>query len=225
VPNGAQQYDQLKSAVLGAQANTPGTPLGAFPELSKLYSSAPQLDSIRLGNAAPNYNTGVTVANQQAEARAAAQKLKDLQDASKYRQVAIGDGGYDFYDPAGNKITAAQYAAVTGKSPADILKNSQNPIDIAFAQDYTQLQNYIRDKQNAHNDPDARARAQATEAEVKRLYGIDLAQQSPQQVIATFKAAYPTVYGGPSHGFGQGYDTILPGKSALDNAAVGAIGQ
>ena len=145
VPTPSDAYATLKSAVLGAQVNPqPGaSPLGSFPELAKLYSTAPQVAQTQLSSAAPNYNTGVTVANQEA-ARAAASaaasaKLAALQDPSKYKQVQKPDGGYAFYDPLGNEISAAQFAAINNTTPAKVLADSQNPIDIAYHQDFNNL--------------------------------------------------------------------------------------
>lgn len=221
--DGAGNYAALKSAVLGAQANTaPGaSPLGSFPELAQLYSSDTQLGQTQLNNAAPFYNNGVQVENDRAAAASAAsaarKKLEDLQDPSKYKQEQKDDGGYAFYDPLGQEISAAQYAAITNKSPSEILKNSQNPIDIAFREDYDQLQNYIKDKANARADGEAANRAKATESKINELYGIDLSQQSPQDVIESFKNAYPTVFGRHTTG-PQGTSTLFPTKSSLDSS-------
>lgn len=229
VQDSANQYAALKSAVLGAQVNTaPGaSPLGSFPELAKLYSSAPQVEQVHLKASGDSYNTGVTADNaaaaQQASQQAALQKLKDVQDPSKYQQVQKQDGGYAFYDPLGNEISAQQYASVVGKSPADILKNSQNPVDKAFVQDYNQLQNYINDKANAKNDPKAKSAAQAVETQVRSTYGIQLHQQNPTDVINAFMQAYPTVFGGTAAGK-QGSSTLLPSASNR-NATVKAAGK
>lgn len=228
VPTPADQYATLKSAVLGAQVNTaPGaSPLGSFPELSKLYSTAPELSKIQLNSAAPNYNAGVDAAaedaQRKADASAAAQKLKDEQDPSKYKQVQTDDGGYKFYDPLGNEISASQFAAVNNTTPNEILKHSQNPIDVAFQQDFNQLQGYIRNKANSAKDPAAKSAAQAVETQVRKLYGIDLHQQNPAQVIAAFQAAYPTIYGGTTAGK-QGTSTLLPSPAALKANAKGSV--
>lgn len=218
-PTPSDSYATLKSAVLGAQANTaPGaSPLGSFPELSKLYSSGDELSQTRLASAAPNYNTGVQVSNDAqaaAEARAsAAAKASALSDPSKYKQVQKADGGYAFYDPFGNEISASAFAAIHNSTPADILKNSQNPIDKAYIQDFNQLQNYINNKNNAKNDPAARSAAQATETQIRKVYGIDIHQQNPLQVIQAFQMAYPTVYGGTGPG-AQGSAQLLPNAAA-----------
>lgn len=224
-PTPSDNYATLKAAVLGAQTNTAlgASPLGNFPELSKLYSSTPQLAKTELGSAAPNYNSGVDAKAADDAASAAQQKLKDLQDPSKYQQVQTQDGGFKFYDPLGNEISAADFAAVNNTTPNEVLKHSQNPIDVAFQQDFTQLQDYIRNKANAKNDPKAAAAATATEDQVRKLYGIELNQQNPSQVIAAFQAAYPTVYGGHTAG-AQGTSTLLPNAVAIKTARSGAGG-
>lgn len=215
----ADQYAQLKSAVLGAQTNTaPGaSPIGSFPELDRLNASSHDLTKLRLTSAAPNYNSGVDAAAAEAEAKAnaqaAAQKLKDLSDPNKYQQVETDDGGFKFYDPTGQEISASDFARVHNTTPNEVLKHSQNPIDKAYQQDFAQLQDYIRNKADSKNDPAAAAAAKATEDQVKKAFGIDLHTQNPAEVIAAFKAAYPTVYGGHQAG-PQGTSTLLPNSTA-----------
>lgn len=218
----SDQYASLKSAVLGAQANTaPGaSPLGNFPELSKLYSSGDQLAQTRLSSAAPNYNTGVQVSNDAAaasEARsAAAAKVSALSDPSKYKQVQKPDGGYAFYDPLGNEISASAFAAIHNSTPADVLKNSQNPVDIAYHQDYNNLQTYINAKIRSKNSQKAADTASLIEQQVKSAYGIDLTKQSPAQIIQEFQKAYPTVYGGSGKGVSAS-TTFIPNGNDLYN--------
>lgn len=220
LPNTASdQYAALKSAVLGAQVNTApgGSPLGSFPELSKLYSSAPQVEQAHLKDSGGSYNTGVTADNQASAAAAAksaaATQLKGLTDPSTFKQIQKSDGGYAFYDGNGNEISASQYASAKNLSPTDVLKNSQNPVDKAFIQDYNQLQNYINDKNNSKNDPAAKSAAQAVETQVRKSYGIDLHQQNPSEVINAFMQAYPTVFGNTAAGK-QGSAPLLPDVNA-----------
>lgn len=220
----ADQYATLKSAVLGAQTNVaPGaSPLGSFPELSKLYTTAPQLAQQTLSSAAPNYNSGVDAANEKAttdaNAAAAVQKLKDLQDPSKYQQVQKPDGGYAFYDPLGNEISASQYAAVNKSTPSDVLKNSQNPVDIAYRQDYNNLQTYINAKLRSGSSQKQADIATGIEDQVKSAYGINIAKMSPQQLIQTFQAAYPTVYGGTNKGVPDS-TTLIPNGNDIYTGA------
>jgi hypothetical protein len=224
----AAAYDQLKSAVVGAQVNTaPGaSPLGSFPELSKLYGSSFEVPISNANAGADSANTDITVSNQKAAAAAAKSAAADAQDnPNKYKQVLKPDGGYAFYDNNGNEITAAQYAAARNEDVTKVLGNSYNPIDKAFVQDYKQLQQYINDKANAKNDATARSRAQTVETQVRKLYGIQLHQQNPNQVINAFIQAYPTVYGGTAAGK-QGTSTLFPTANTLKSSSksLGASG-
>lgn len=225
--NPADNYAQLKSAVLGAQQAGGVSPLGNFAGLDKLYAvTSPSNYSAQAGQVAgAAYNANVTAKNQQAEADAAAQaakqKLKDISDPSKYQQVAKQDGGYGFYDPLGNEISASEYASITKKSPADILKQSQNPIDISFRQDYNNLQDYINAKVASKQDSEKKATAQAIEQQVKKQYGVDLGKMNIQEVLQKFQQAYPTVFGGNKRGVTAG-QTLVPGSRSQDiqNAAL-----
>lgn len=221
--NGAANYAQLKSAVLGAQADpNSASPLGSFPELAKLYSTGPQLARLQLSTAAPNYNAGVSADNAKAAAAAAAQeaadKLKALNDPSKYTQVQKQDGGYAFYDPTGKEITAQQFAAIKNTSPDEVLKHSQNPIDIAYRNDFKNLQDYVNNKLRAPNNTKAADTAKLIEDQVHKQYGINLAKMSPQQLIQAFQQAYPTVYGGTRAGV-PASRTFIPNGGDLYSGA------
>lgn len=231
--NPVDTYAALKQAVLGAQANpqATGSPLGNFPELNQYYALPNAAAHSKLANTGGNYNTGVTDANNQAAAKEAqaneiddlqakAQSLSDANDPSKFQQVAKPDGGYAFYDGAGNEISAFDYARATGKSPADVLKNSTNPIDIGFNQDYKQLQDYINAKANSKNDPSAAQTAKNIEAAVQKSQGVNLAKMNIQDVINRFKQAYPTVFGGTNRGIPVGQTLIAP-KTVLPAGGVG----
>lgn len=212
-------YDQLRSAVLGSGLN--------LPEVSKFYAPEQNALNTQTASAGGNYNTGITVANQKAAAEEARlnqidalkqqfQTIQDANDPSKYQRVPKDDGGFAFFDPSGKEISAWQYSRAVGKDPTEVLKGSQNPIDTQFSQDYNQLNQYIKDKQNAKNDPKARSRAQAVETEVRKLYGIKMHQQDPNEVIRAFQAAYPTVFGGRTAGR-QGGSTLFPTNDTLKN--------
>lgn len=227
VPTPADQYATLKSAVLGAQVNTaPGaSPLGNFPEIAKLYSSAPAVAKSDLASAGPQYNTGVRVASDAAAAAAARARAEAAaeNDPSKYKQVLTQDGGYKFYDAQGNEISASLYAAARNESPADVLKNSYNPIDRAFIEDYKSLRTYYQDRLDAHNgDKAAQARAQATETQVKKLYGLDIQKKNPVELGKIFAEAYPTVYGLHTAG-PQGLNTLFPSAASIKSSTKGSV--
>lgn len=191
----------LVQATLGAsKIQTPTSTLGAAPEIAAAYQSNFQLPQSNFGAGAQAGLAQEQVQAQKAAAAAAEKAARDKSDPSKYQQIARKDGGYGFYDPEGNEISAADFAHITNKSISDILKNSQNPIDKGFINDYKNLQHYGELKQNSSNDPQARAEAEAIEKQIKKAYGVDIHKMPIGDVIDAFKAQYPTVFGGNKPG-------------------------
>lgn len=155
-------FEALKAATLGADAiSAPTSTLGASnaPELANLYKSTFQLPQSSGSTSAAANVSGDIVAQQRAAAAAAAQaaaeakqKAADLQDLSKYRVQQKDDGGYDFFAPDGSQVDIATLSQRTGVKPVDILfsktlgTDSQNPIDIQYAEDQKNLNDYIRAK-------------------------------------------------------------------------------
>lgn len=191
---------------------TPASPLGNFPELAQMYQSKFQLPLSNAQVGAQSANDQVTLSNQAAEQDAATKQAAALADPSNYRAVARDDGGFGFYDPTGKEITAAQYAAVTGKTPQDVLKNSTNPIDIGYQKDFKDLESYINLKLQSPTDKAAADKATAIEKDVSKTYGVDISKLTPDQLINVFKSAYPTIYGanqGNAPGVPVGH-TLIP---------------
>lgn len=137
------QFEALKQAVIGAgNIQSPASPLGDHPELANLYKSSFQLPQSQMAAGAIS-NIGQDQIDYQKKADAAAKKLEeDMSDFSKYKQVQKDDGGYDFFDPLGNQVDIATLSQRTGKRPAEIVQDSQNPIDQQYLQDYTRLKDY-----------------------------------------------------------------------------------
>jgi hypothetical protein len=116
------------------------------------------------------------------------QAIKDQNDPKNYQKVRKDDGGFDFYDPTGKKIDVHQYSQVTGKSVADVLKDSENNLDIQFQQDYKTMQ----DVANAYANGD-------------KGYLDKLAKDSGDpnffkgktaaDIMQMFKKGYPQIYG------------------------------
>lgn len=183
---------------------TPASPLGNFPELAQMYRSSFQLPLSNAGVSAQSANDQTTLANQKAQADSQKQIQSYLNDPKNYQQVQLPDGGFGFYDPSGKAVTAAQYAAATGKAPTDVLKNSTNPVDIGYQKDFSDLQSYINNKLQSATNAGARVKAQNVENQIKnnasltKINGgqpVDISKMTPAQLIQTFQHAYPTVYG------------------------------
>lgn len=75
----------------------------------------------------------------QAEQQRRIQELQDQMDPSKYQQVRKDDGGFAFFDPSGKEIDIDTYAKRTGQRRVDVLKDSENPLDQQFIDDYMQM--------------------------------------------------------------------------------------
>lgn len=204
----------LRSAVQGANSLTSGAPiLGGAPELQKFYDINAQLPQSAAGAQALASNANVESKIQQ---QALTNKINDLKAKASgegYTRTKAPDGGWNFFDNQGNSISAYQFANATGNNPADVLKDSENPIDIQYNQDYNNLQDFF-------------AASMSGDKEAKALYLADnpgLDQMSPKQVLDSFKQAYPTVYGGTNTGVPTG-KTFIPNLGALKNNAGFAAG-
>lgn len=196
--------ESLRQATLGASnIQTPGSPLGSFPELSQLYQSSFQLPQSSGAVSALGNQAGEIVRQQEA-AKSAAKARK-----TNYQKVKRPDGGFGFYDGDGNEISAYDYANATGKKPSEVLTDSENPIDIGYLQDYRNLQDYMEAKFNSKGNTKSAAKAKQIEATIKKNFGVDVGKMNPSVLIDKFKQAYPTVYGGNKAGVPVG-QTLIP---------------
>lgn len=171
------------------------SPLGAFPELSQMYAtnfSSP----ISNANASAQANQDqVTVENSKKAQAAAEAQAAAFGDKSKYTVQQRSDGGFGFYGPDGKEVSAAQYANNTGQKLTDVLKDSQNPIDVRYVQDQQNLTKYLQAKAQSKYDKGQAAIAKQIEQNVNKAHGINLGQQNPQNLIKLMQANYPTIYG------------------------------
>ena len=136
-------------------------------------------------------NIANEVAQQEKEAaevarQAQMQKIKDKLDPSKYRaEKDREDGGFSFYDPDGNKIGIDRFSAVTGVDPATILKNSDNPFDLQYVNDYNNTRDLVTAIQNGDVDTINAFRAENAE----------LGQMKPEDLMRELIRKYPHIYG------------------------------
>mgnify|MGYP000948503649 CR=1 FL=1 len=75
----------------------------------------------------------------EAARKAAMSRIADKLDPGKYRRERKADGGFAFFDPEGKEIGIDQYAQITGMRLVDILKDSENPIDQEYINDYANM--------------------------------------------------------------------------------------
>jgi hypothetical protein len=120
----------------------------SMPELAALYTSEAASGRGLGQTAESSYNAGIDVERQK-EARALAEKRRAImEDPNSWRVQQKEDGGYDFFDPTGKQVDIATYAQATNQKPYDIVKSSDNPIDMQYTQDYNYLTEYIEALQN-----------------------------------------------------------------------------
>jgi hypothetical protein len=132
--------------------------------------------AIQAGGGAANQQA----ANEEANARAAAARAADeeeakrrelerLQDPNQYQAKINDSGGYDFYDPMGNKIGVKQYAKAKNMHVTDVLKDSQSDDDKDFMADYNRVVELGKIIENG----DAKARDKFSEEnpEFTKAYG------------------------------------------------------
>ena len=211
--------DQFRAALTGANSVGAPTdnPLGASmaPLLQNFYNAQFQQgagsravgafatdQAIKADNA-----SRAAEADRQAKLEESKQKIQQLQDAiegKNYQQVKKQDGGYDYYDPLGNRVSVAAYAKATGKSPDQILKDSENSLDQQYVNDHanlTKLLGFIRngDQQGAKD-------FLAKNPGVSSKY-INDNWKTPgfaDQLVKQFVEAYPNVYSGDPYGSQRG---------------------
>ena len=73
------------------------------------------------------------------EAKAAQDEVDRLSDPKNYRAIVNDVGGYDFLNPDGQQISAVDYAKATNKHITDLYKDSQDPNDKDFTDDYKKV--------------------------------------------------------------------------------------
>lgn len=163
-------FAALKAATLGAQdIQAPPSTLGASD-----YDAISKYNYIDYALPQSNFatNAGNNIAQQQvaeqkaAAARAAAlakQKEEDMADPRKYRKGATingkfmenatkEDGGYDFFDPNGQQVDIATLTQRTGTKPSTWLEGSQNPIDLQYAAELNNLNDYVNAKLGGNSE-------------------------------------------------------------------------
>lgn len=165
------RFASALAAAAASKANLGGSPNGDSSDMVNLQNLAQvQFSAGNAGNAVGAFGADAksTADREEAQKRAAAaaaeaeQKkkdaydsiLKELKDPKNYRQELNDKGGYDFYNPMGDKISVQEYSQATDKQISDILKDSKDGSDIKFSEDYKDLMSYGRALQG--NDEDVK---------------------------------------------------------------------
>ena len=186
--------DDLKKVAqaFAAAANIKG-PTSYIPEVTS-YSQAGSIE----GAIKQGLSGGGALAGQRAQEADAADKaareaqmrsLSDKLDPSKYRRERKADGGFAFFDPSGKEIGIDRYAQVTGLRLADILKDSENPIDQEFVNDWTNMNDLAQAMYNGDTD--------TINAFIDQ--NPDLKGVKPENLMVELIKKYPHLYGRGSY--------------------------
>lgn len=142
----------------------------------------------------------VAAAEAEAAEEAKVKELKRLQDPDEYKRIVNKVGGYDFFDPLGNKISAVDYAQKVNKQVTDVYKDSQDPNDEDFINDYKR----VKELGGIIQSGDAKARDKFYEKnpDFKKAY----ANSTYTDIVKDLRAEYPGYFRSDKEG---------------DNAAVG----
>lgn len=121
-----------------------------------------------------------------------AQKAKDAQDEldfindpKNYKAVINDAGGYDFFNSMGGKISPVEYSKVTNKHITDLYKDSQDPNDKDFTEDYNRVVKLGQILQSG--DKKARDKFYKENPDWKKAYG----STSYNDVVKDLRNEYP----------------------------------
>lgn len=140
-----------------------------------------------------------------AEAQAQAQAKIDELNPKNFRMEPADDGGYNFYDGKGDKISVYDYARATGARPEELLKDSNNPNDQKFVRDHAVVQSLVNAMVNQDTQAIGVLRSQYmyTDDQGNKVdpIGTMLDQyrnKTPQDMIKDFRNHWGSMYGGKS---------------------------
>lgn len=168
-------------------------PTSYIPEVTK-YSQAGSIEgAIKQGLSGSGALAGQKAQEADAADKAARdakmREISDKLDPSKYRRERKADGGFAFYDPSGKEIGIDQYAQITGMRLADILKDSENPIDQEFVNDWSNMNTLAQAMYNGDQE--------TVNAFVQQ--NPNLKNIKPEQLMFELIKKYPHLYGKGSY--------------------------
>lgn len=124
------------------------------------------------------------------EAAALEDEIARLKDPKSYQAIVNQAGGYDFYDPVGNKISAVDYARATNKRVSEVLKDSEAADDQDFIADYERVTELGKIIQG--NDKEARDKFFKKNADWAEMY-----KDVPfSEIVEDLHSAYPDYFRG-----------------------------
>lgn len=147
---GQQIAQTLVAPTYGANVNDSAPTAGMNANIRALSALQGQGDAGARATGSLGVAAGQQADNELEARKAAAEKakqalaeqeseIKRLSDPKNYQAVINDAGGYDFYNPDGQKISPVDYAKATNQHITDLYKNSQDPNDKDFTEDYNKV--------------------------------------------------------------------------------------
>ena len=198
--------DDLKKIAqqFAAAANVAG-PSSYIPEVQAFAQAGSIEDAVKRGIGAGSVVAGQKAkeadAADEAARKAAAARIAQKMDPKNFQKVRKADGGFAFYDPDGKEISINDYASVTGLRRAEILADSENPIDQEYINDYKNM----NDLAQAFYNGDQATIKSFTDANP------ELAGRKPADLMSELIRKYPHMYGRGGAG-GAAYQQTLKNR-------------
>lgn len=180
----------------GANINdtaTNGAELGNIRALGGLFGQGAVAKNatggigVAAGQQADNIDTQRKAAAQMAadEEELKRKELERLQDPNEYKAIVNKVGGYDFFDPLDNKISAVEYARKKNMQLTEVYKKSQDPNDKDFLDDYKRVTELGKAVQSG--DKDARDKIFDKDPNFKKEYE----KATLQEIVNDLHQVYP----------------------------------
>lgn len=205
-----------------------GSPNGSTQDIVNLQNLAQGQFKAAAGDvaaAAAGADANIIAENEKRAEEAARQKrmsdikdrldqIKEENDPKNYQQVPNDHGGYDFYNGKGEKIDVKEYAQATKKRVSDLLKDSEDPADREFVDNYKQL----KELGDAMINGDSK--------KLKSMYDADprlqdkLKGKTYNDVVMGFKRAYPQFFSAVNSGSESNVGNMVPNDVAQYGARV-----
>ena len=198
--------DDLKKIAqqFAAAANVAG-PSSYIPEVQAFAQAGSMEDILKRGLSGSASLAGQKAKEadeaDEAARRAAEARLKERMNPANFRKERKADGGFAFFDPDGKEISINDYASVTGQRRAEILSDSENPVDQEYINDYNNMNELA---QAFYNNDQATIKS-FTDANP------ELAGRKPADLMSELIRKYPHMYGRGGAG-GQAYQQTLKNR-------------
>ncbi len=211
--------DLKKVAQQFAAAANVTAPTSSIPELSNYFKAAFMEPIVKQGIAGPGALASQKgqEADQQDEAarQAKMDSLKRQADPGNSTRQRKTDGGFAFFDPSGKEIDINTFSQRTGKSRSEILSDSENPVDLAYIDDFKRM----REAMQVMYGGDEQEKAAFLESNP------ELRGRRVQDFATDLLNKYPHIYGRGGNG-AQAYQKTLgnQGRQIFRTPSYGATG-